>query len=71
MASETAATQLADQRPSLDMPLRVKAVRNAPSRVGRKGKDEEMRLNAFSPYVYVKTKKAIATALEEQGGGGR
>ena len=66
-SAQTAATQLDDQKPSIDMPLRVKATGNVPERAARKGKDEELRLNAFSPYVYVKTKEAIESAIEEGG----
>ena len=66
-STQAAATQLADQKPSIDMPLRMRASGNAPERKGRKGKDEELRLNAFSPYVYAKTKEAIEAAVEDGG----
>ena len=66
-SANAAATQLSDQKPSIDMPLRVKANGNVPDRVGRKGKDEELRHSAFSPYVYVKMREVVQAAIENGG----
>jgi tetratricopeptide (TPR) repeat protein len=67
MSQETT-TQLADNRPQFDCALRVALPGNVPQRLAKKGRDELIRANAFSPAAFSsgrKTFEILAAACQK------
>lgn len=68
----TSSTQLAEQYPQIDLPLRVDPPQNlkAPERTVTLSRDEQIRASAFSPQSFVLRAATLKTLEGAAGGGG-